>query len=126
MIALITAIAVVCICMFFQDVLGSGLTISQSRGLAFFPGFFDGLGDFATRYRGAAIAVTTVRFGLGSWQTFVVISACALTSFFTSNAATGKESLILPKDNLDHVTLHEMWSRLTTKTPHVEAHKENR
>ena len=110
--ALITAVVVVCFCMFCQDVLGSGLTISQSRGLAFFPGFFDGLGDFATRYGGAAIAITTVRFGLGSWQTFVVISACAVTSFFTSNAATCRESLILPKDRLDHVTIRQMWQRL--------------
>ena len=112
MIALLAAVAVVCGCMFFQDVLGSGLTISQARGLSFFPGLFDGLGDFASRYGGAAIAYVTIRFGLGSWQTFVVITTCAVTSFFTSNTATQKESLILPKDRFEHVTWAELWGRL--------------
>ena len=109
---LLVAILVVCGAMFFQDILGSGLTISQSRGLDFWPGLFDGLGDFATRYGGAAIAITTVRFGLGSWQTFVVIAACAMTSFFTSNLATGKESKILPMTNLEKISLKEAWKRL--------------
>lgn len=112
---LIEAVIAVCGFMFLQDVLGSGLTISQSRGLKFFPGFFDGLGDFPNKYGNAVVAVTAVHFSLWGWQTFVVVTCCSLTSFFTSNAACGKESKILPKDRLDHVTAREMWRRLFEK-----------
>jgi len=112
--SLILPIIAVCALMFLQDCLGVGLTISQARGLEFFPGFFDGLGDFATRYGGAIIAVTAVKFSLWSWQTFVVVAACATTSFFTSNLATGKESMILPKDRLEKWTIRSLWSRART------------
>jgi hypothetical protein len=109
---LAVAIAATCVFMVAQDVLGEGLTISSARGLAFFPGLFDGLGDFATRYGAAIIAVTSVHFGLWSWQTLAVVTSCAITSFFTSNFAAGKESKILPKDRLEKVSLAEMWRRI--------------
>jgi hypothetical protein len=106
---LLVAVIAICVTMFFQDGLGVGLTISQSRGLKFFPGFFDSLGDYASKYGVAIVAATTVHFGLWSWETFIVITACAITSFFTSNFATGKESLILPKSVAEQVSLRQMW-----------------
>jgi hypothetical protein len=109
---LIVAVLSICACMFLQDVLGVGLTISQSRGLTFYPGFFDALGDYAGKYGGAIVAVAAVHFGLWSIQTFIIVTACAVTSFFTSNLATGKESMILPKSRADHVSLTEAWRRL--------------
>lgn len=109
---LAVAIVAVCGCMFFQDVLGSGLTISQSRGLAVFPGLFDGLGDFASKYGAAVVAVTAVHFSLWGWQTLTVITACAVTSFFTSNFACGKESIILPASRAEKVSLAGMWTRI--------------
>jgi hypothetical protein len=102
--------------MFFTDILGVGLTISQSRGLKFFPGFFDSLGDYASKYGIAIVAATTVHFGLWSWETFLVITACAMTSFFTSNLATGKESLILPRSRAEQVSIREMWKQRKTWT----------
>ena len=109
---LAVAVAVVCVAMFFQDVFGEGLTISSARGLQFFPGFFDGMGDYASKYGTAAVAATTGRYGLGSWQLLVVITACACTSFFTSNAAAGKESMILPRDRTEKITAAELWRRV--------------
>lgn len=101
--SILVPIVAVCGFMFLQDVLGVGLTISQARGLEFFPGFFDGLGDFATKYGAAVVAVTAVKFSLWGWQTLAVVTACAITSFFTSNLATGKESLLLPKSRQEQL-----------------------
>jgi hypothetical protein len=110
--SLVWPLIAVCGFMFLQDILGVGLTISQARGLRLFPGIFDGLGDFATRYGGAVVAVTAVKFSLWSWQTFLVVAACAMTSFFTSNLATGKESMILPRDRMETVTMALLWQRV--------------
>jgi hypothetical protein len=109
---LFAAIAAVCLFMVLQDIFGTGLTISESRALKVFPGLFDGLGDFASRYGGAIGAVTAVHYGVTSWQFLAVTSSCAGTSYFTSNAATGKVSAILPKDRLESFTLSLLWQRL--------------
>ena len=109
---LVGAVVAICAFMFLQDVFGTGLTIAESRALKFFPGFFDGLGDFVNGYGKAISAVTAVHYGLTSIQFFVVTCAVAATSFFTSNAATGKVSAILPKDRLEAFTLNLLWQRL--------------
>ena len=101
---LLVAIVAVCAFMMIQDVLGQGLTISTSRNLKFWPGFFDGLGDYANRYGAAVVAVSAVHWGLWSSQTLLIVTACAVTSFFTSNLAAGKESLLLPKSRLEQET----------------------
>lgn len=102
-----TSLAAVCIAtaffMFLQDVLGSGLTISQARALRFWPGLFDGLGDFVNRYGVVIAAVTGAHYGLWSWQLLLVTTVTAFVSFFTSNTATGKESKLLPKSRLAQV-----------------------
>lgn len=110
--ALVGAITGVCVFMVLQDVFGTGLTISEARALRIFPGIFDGLGDFASRYGGAIGAVTAVHYGVTSWQFLAVTSACAGTSYFTSNAATGKVSAILPKDRMEAFTLSLLWQRI--------------
>ena len=102
---LLVAVVAICGFMFLQDVLGEGLTISSTRALRFWPGFFDGLGDFPSKYGGAVVAVTAVHFSLWSWQTATVVTACAMTSFFTSNAAAGKESRLLPRSRTEQVRL---------------------
>jgi hypothetical protein len=100
---LLTSVVAVCGFMMVQDLLGSGLTISQSRGLRFYPGFFDGLGDFPNKYGAAIVAVTAVHFSLWGWQTLLVVSACAATSFVTSNGATERWAVVLPRDNAEWV-----------------------
>ena len=106
---LLGALGAMCACMMAQDVLGVGLTISQSRGLSFWPGLFDGLGDFANKYGGAIAAVTAVHYGLWSIETLAIVSACAITSFFTSNLATGKESLLLPRSRAEQIGFRRWW-----------------
>lgn len=108
---LLVAILAVCGFMFLQDVFGTGLSISEPRGLRFFPGFFDGMGDFVGRYGAGVSAVAAVHYGLTSWQFFAITAACAVTSFFTSNAATGKESEILPMTRMEKFTLADLWQR---------------
>lgn len=102
---LLVAVVAVCGFMMAQDVLGEGLTISSARGLRFWPGFFDGLGDFPNKYGSAVVAVTAVHFSLWSWQTVVVVTACATTSFFTSNAAADKCSMLLPRSRTEQIRL---------------------
>lgn len=108
---LLIAIVAVCGFMFLQDTLGSGLSVSQARvaarrdaglplgKLGVLPGAFDALGDYPSRYGGAVVAVTSVHFGLWSWQLAVVTTACALTSFATTNEMTSRLSRLLPKGN---------------------------
>jgi len=109
---LVGAIVAVCIFMFFQDVFGSGLTIAESRALRVFPGLFDGLGDFVSRYGAGVSAFAVYHYGLGSWQFLTITAACGATSFFTSNAAVGKVSVILPKDRMEKFTLKLLWQRI--------------
>ena len=90
--------------MFFQDVFGTSLVLSESRVLRFWPGLFDGLGDLVNRYGSAIAAVTAVHYGLWSWQMALLVLATAMTSFFTSNAAVGKGSALLPKSRLEQLT----------------------
>lgn len=116
---LLIALAAVCGFMVLQDVLGSGLTVSQARDLRTFPGVFDGLGDYANRYGGAVVAVVAVRFGLWSWQNLVVITACAVTSFFASNAATERWSVVLPADREHQGAVRETLRRLLHRRPAV-------
>ena len=98
--------------MFLGDVFGAGLSISEPRGLKFFPGFFDGMGDFVGKYGGGVSAVAAVHYGLTSWEFFAITLTCAITSYLTSNAATAKESLILPKDRLEQFNLAIFWQRV--------------
>lgn len=109
---LFIAIVATCGFMFFQDVFGEGLTISSARGLKFFPGAFDGLGDFVNKYGGAIAAVAAVHYGLTSWQLFTIVCACATTSFFTSNMAAAKASKILPLNRMEKFTFASLWHRL--------------
>jgi hypothetical protein len=98
--------------MALQDVAGTSMMISESRNLRVFPGLFDALGDYVNRYGAAVVAVTAVHFGLWSWATLLVVTACAITSFFTSNFATGKASMILPKDRMEKITMRDFFHRL--------------
>ena len=109
---LLESIIAIIVFMFFQDVFGTGLSISEPRGLRFFPGFFDGMGDFVNKYGGAVTAVTAVKYSLWSWQLFLVVLACAVTSFFTSNMATAKESMILPQTAMEKFTLASTWIKI--------------
>ena len=113
MTALIVAIVAVCGFMAAQDFLGTGLSISTPRGLRFWPGFFDGLGDFPGKYGGAVVAVTAVKFSLWGWQTLLVVSACALTSFISSNKATGFLKQKLPDNEAQQHPSH--WRRLAKR-----------
>ena len=120
--SVLLALLAACFCMMCSDVLGVGITISQARALIFWPGFFDALGDYANKYGAAIVAVTSVHYGLWSFTTFVVVTACAITSFFTSNLATGKESKLLPMSRAEQLSLnalaqrfHSLFHKSTTK-----------
>jgi hypothetical protein len=89
--------------MALQDVFGVGLTISQARGLATYPGLFDAAGDFVSRYGGAISAVAAVNYGILSGSFFLITLAVAATSYFTSNLATGKESRLLPASRIEQM-----------------------
>lgn len=112
LVTLLTGIVAVCAFMFLQDIFGTSLVIAQSRGLSFWPGLFDALGDYVNRYGSAVVAVTAVHFGLFGWQTLLVVTACAITSFFTSNFATGKASMILPENDMEKITIRQLLQRL--------------
>lgn len=79
-----------------QDFLGTGLTISMTRNLAWLPGTFDGLGDYASRIGQALTAGAYVAHGLWAWQTQLLLFLTAVTSFSTTNAATPLMSRLLP------------------------------
>jgi hypothetical protein len=76
-----------------QDFFGTSMVIGEAKGTKFWPGFWDGLNDFATRYGGGIIAVAVVKYSLWSWQTLVIVMCVAVTSFFTTNEVTQLQHL---------------------------------
>jgi hypothetical protein len=80
-----------------QDTFATSLVIAESRNLAQWPGLFDAANDYASRIGGAVTAASTVKHGLGSWETQLLLALTAATSYFTTNRVTGLASRLLPK-----------------------------
>lgn len=89
--------ALTALSMAVQDTLGSSMIVAIQRKLRFWPGLFDGLGDFASGYGKAVTAAAVVKWGLGSWETFLLVTVTATTSFFTTNETTELAHRLLPK-----------------------------
>jgi hypothetical protein len=85
------------IAMFFQDILAVSMVIAETRNLGHWAGIFDGLNDYASRIGAAITAGAYVRHGLFAWQTQVLLGLTAITSFSTTNKATGWAQRLLPK-----------------------------
>lgn len=83
--------------MALQDFCGTSMVLAESRVLKFWPGLFDGLNDFMNRYGSAITAGSVVKWGIFSWQTFVLVCATAVTSFFTTNESTQLANQVLPQ-----------------------------
>ena len=85
---LVITCVIVSVFMAAQDFFGTNMTIGEAHGVRFWPGVWDALNDYASRYGGAVTAVGAVKYGLWSWQTALIVTCVAVTSFFTTNETT--------------------------------------
>lgn len=71
-----------------SDTLGSFMIVAMDKNRSRLAGLMDALGDFASKYGAGAMAASTVKWGLGSWQTFLIVLVTAVTSLFCTSSTT--------------------------------------
>lgn len=71
-----------------QDSLGSFMIVAMDKNRSRLAGVMDALGDFASKYGAGLMAGSVVKWGLGSWETFLLVAVTALTSLFCTSSTT--------------------------------------
>jgi hypothetical protein len=90
-----------------QDTLGSFMIVAIDKNRGRLAGAMDGLGDFASKYGGCLMAGSVIKWGLGSWETFIIVATTGVTSFFCTSQTTELAHRMLGKpDKLPPVGPH--------------------
>ena len=71
-----------------QDTFATGMVVAESQNLPKWAGRLDAANDYASKYGGAVVTAMVVKYDLWSWQTFVLVSCVAATSYVTTNFTT--------------------------------------
>lgn len=80
-----------------SDTLGSFMIVAIDRNRGRLAGAMDALNDFASRYGTGLVAGSVVKWGLGSWETFAIVAATGVTSFFCTSQTTELAHRLLGK-----------------------------
>jgi hypothetical protein len=80
-----------------QDTLGSFMIVAIDKNRGRLAGAMDAAGDFASKYGAGIMAGSVVKWGLFSYQAFIIVCLTALTSYFCTSETTQLAHRLLGK-----------------------------